>query len=188
MALPLSKRALATYQANIENRLRACGAQLWPVTALWQYQDEREKRILTSHLAEYWARNLSYISLCNLLFVSAAAALLAFLVSPSAGKAIFGFYLCGKLLYFIHGLPAWQTNNLLEDDLYWRDGMKQPLPEPVSEVVDAVRIIFPKARFAVSFIGNDPILHVLLDGRSYAALVWEVNTNGTVEIIRPPAD
>jgi hypothetical protein len=187
MALPLSKRLLAAYEANVQDRLRACGAKPWPNVALWKYQDERERNILTAHLRECWARNLGYIALRNLLLAGAVAALFVIVASPSAGKAIFGFYLCGKLLFHVHGLPSWRTNKLSEDDYYWRDGRKQRLPEPVHEIVDAIRVFFPKADFAVSFIGHDPILHLLLDGRSYNALVWDVNTDGTVEIIPPPA-
>ena len=52
MALTLSKGALASHEASVEDCLRACGAQLWSRTALRQYQAEQEKRTLTAHFAE----------------------------------------------------------------------------------------------------------------------------------------
>ena len=83
-------------------------------------------------------------------------------------------------------MPRWQTNELLKGDLYWRDGVKRRLPAPAQKVVDGVRVLFADARFAVSFVGHDPVLHVFLNGRSYNALVWDVNTDGTIEILLPP--
>lgn len=186
MASTLSRQALVSHRARVEDRLRACGAQLWPRTALWEYQNEQEKKVLGAHLAKFRRGVLSYVSLRNTLVAGASAALLALVASPSAAEVIFGIYLGGKFLFHIWGVPAWHTNNLLADDLYWRDGAKQRLPEPVQKVVDGVRIFFPNAYFAVSFLGCDPVLHVLLNGMSYAALVWDVNVDGTIDIIRPP--
>jgi len=188
MALTLSKGALASHEASVEDCLRACGAQLWSQAALRQYQDEQEKRALAAHFAKARADILSYMSLCNTLVVGAIAAITACTASLLAGGAIFGFYLWGKYLFHIGEGPAWHTNNLLGKDQYWRDGAKRRLPKPVQNCVDGVRIFFPDARFAVSFIGHDPILHVLLNGLPYNALVWDENADGTIEIILPPAD
>ena len=126
--------------------------------------------------------------MCNTFVVGAIAAIIALRVSPAAGGAIFGFYLWGKFLFHIGKRPVWQTNDLLGEDQYWRDGVKRRLPEPVQKVVAGIRIFFPEARFAVSFVGHDPILHVFVNGLPYNALVWDENEDGTIEIIVPPAD
>ena len=186
MALPLSNRALVSHQANIVDRLRACGAHPWPNGALWQYQDEKETRVLAAHFARLRARVLSYRAFRNTFVVGIFAVLFAFMISPSAGGVLFGFYLGGKFLLQVWDVPTWLTNSVLGDGVYWRDGEKHSLPGPVQEVVDSVRLLFPQANFAVSFIGSDPILRVLLNDWSYPALVWEVNADGIVEIIRPP--
>lgn len=188
MALTLSREALASHEASVEDCLRACGAQPWSQTALRRYREEQEQKIVAAHFAKSRAAILSYTSLFNTLGVGAIAAITALTASLLAGGTIFAVYLWGKFLYHIGERPAWHTNNLLGKDLYWRDGVKRRLPEPVENVVEAARMFFPEARFAVSFIGHDPILHVLLNGRPYHALVWDEKPNGTIEIISPPAE
>ncbi len=184
----LSKRALASNKASVEDCLRACGAQLWPRAALRQYQAEQEEKIRAAHLALFWRRIVSRLSVLSTLFVATIAAIAAFNVSLWAGTTIFGWYLCARVIFHLGEWPTWQTNELLKGDLYWRDGVKRRLPAPAQKVVDGVRVLFADARFAVSFVGHDPILHVFLNGRSYNALVWDVNADGTIEILLPAAD
>jgi hypothetical protein len=188
MALTLPRNILASQEASVEDCLRACGARLWSQAALRQYQDEQEKRAVTAHFAKARVSILSYRSLRNTLVVGAIATITACTASLLAGGAILGVYLWGKFFFHIGEGPAWHTNDLLKKDQYWRDGRTRRLPEPVQGVVDGVRIFFPDARFAVSFVGHDPILHVLLGGQQYNALVWDEKEDGTIEIILPPAD
>ena len=188
MTVTLSKRALISNEASIEDCLRACGAQLWSRAALRQYQAEQEEKARAAHRTLFWGRIVSRLSLFSALFVATIAALAAFNTSPSAGITIFGWYLCARMIFHLGEWPAWQTNELLKGDLYWRDGVKQPLPAPVQKVVDGIRVLFADARFAVSFVGHDPVLHVFLNGRSYNALVWDANADGTIAILSPTAD
>lgn len=190
MARTLSERALVSHQASVEDRLRACGAQPWPQVALRRYQNEQERRIVATHIGKFRAGFLSPKALLNTLLFGAIAALFAFYASPSAGAAILGFYVWAKIIYHCGRWPTWQTSTLLKGDLYWRDGAKHRLPQPVQNVVDATRIFFPDAGFAVSFLGHDPVLHVSLNGKRFNALVWDGDgdANGTFEIVAPPSE
>lgn len=187
MVLPLSKSALASNEAAIEDRLRACGAELWPMGVLWRYQDAQQAKAFAAYLAECRKRIISRWSIGVTLLMCAVSVIVAFRASLLAGEQIFGFYLCGRVLIYLWGVPVWQTNILSSGDLYLREGRKERLPRLAQNLVDTIRLFFPRARFAVSFIGHDPILHVLLNGRSYAALVWEVNEDGSLDVVRSPA-
>jgi hypothetical protein len=185
MTVTLSKQALASNRASVEDCLRACGAQLWPRAALRQYQAEQEKKVQAAHLALFRGRITGRLSMFCTLLVAAIAAIAAFNTSLWAGATIFGWYLCARVIFHLGEWPTWQTNELLKGDLYWRDGLQQRLPAPAQKVVDGVRVLFADTHFAVSFVGHDPVLHVFLNGRSYNALVWDVNADGTIEILSP---
>lgn len=143
---------------------------------------------MSAHFVEVRRALVSAVTLCEVLAIAAFAALVVFDALPIKAGAVLGLYFSAKLLCHLSRLPGWQTSDLLRGDLYWQDGIKRPLPPPAQQIVDGVRAFFPKADFAVSFIGRDPVLHVFAGGRSHNALVWEINADGTIEIIPPPSD
>ncbi len=88
--------------------------------------------------------------------------------------------------------PEWHTAEVV-DGQYDRDGVRALLPAPAMDSMRAVRMILPRARFKVSYLGRDPILWcAAVDPqtgqlRHRAILVWDECDGTAVIILSPPS-
>src|SRR3989344_1227257 len=145
---------------------------LWRLDDALRYKKDREQNQPIGYLYRRVGKNRAEYVLVGITAIPAVvlfvlSELLASVVGIDwVGASFFlalvlWFYVQYKIQYLTKGPLTWNKNRVHTDRrglYYMRDFKSRGLPREAVELIEKIRVFFPKAWFSVSFLGEDPIL------------------------------